>query len=206
MSCPTLNIGCGPDRTGSVRVDLSTWSAFNEEPSAANVVADAENLPFRDTVFNDVLCANVLEHLDNPKQAIAEARRVGGRCRFIYPHDRWGLIVEVLSTVSHFFTKRKPLETCRFIRKWLRWKERHLDHKWRITMPGQQPIFSLVGPFKVHTHFLQVQGRMWLGKPLFTIAASILKKGKPVLDFYAQVPGSLAQSFGKTVDDWVKSQ
>jgi SAM-dependent methyltransferase len=60
-----------------------------------DVVADAHALPFPDASFELVLCTEVLEHLVNPPQAIAEMYRVltpGGTLilttRFVYPlHD-----------------------------------------------------------------------------------------------------------------------
>ena len=60
-----------------------------------DVVGDAHALPFNDASFKLVLCTEVLEHLVNPPQAIAEMYRVltlGGTLilttRFVYPlHD-----------------------------------------------------------------------------------------------------------------------
>ena len=66
-----------------------------------DVVADAHKLPFKDHEFSLVLCTEVLEHLRDPRAAIAEMRRVlrpGGTLilttRFVYPlhdtpHDYW---------------------------------------------------------------------------------------------------------------------
>ncbi|MBN2094117.1 MAG: methyltransferase domain-containing protein [Candidatus Zambryskibacteria bacterium] len=60
-----------------------------------DIVADAKKLPFRDEEFEMILCTEVLEHIDEPKVAINEMKRVlkkGGKLilttRFIYPmHD-----------------------------------------------------------------------------------------------------------------------
>ncbi len=66
-----------------------------------DIVADAHKLPFKDNEFSLVLCTEVLEHLREPRVAIAEMRRVlkpGGvlilTTRFVYPlhdtpHDYW---------------------------------------------------------------------------------------------------------------------
>jgi len=40
------------------------------------VCCDAGNLPFRDAVFDVVLCSELLEHVINPKQVFAEAAKV----------------------------------------------------------------------------------------------------------------------------------
>jgi SAM-dependent methyltransferase len=61
-------------------------------------VADAQELPFEDHSFDGIVCSEVLEHIPNPKKAIAEMRRVlvpGGfvvlTTRFLFPvHDAPG--------------------------------------------------------------------------------------------------------------------
>lgn len=63
-----------------------------------DVIADAHALPFKDSEFALVLCTEVLEHVRDPRAAIAQMRRVlkpGGTLilttRFIYPiHDAPG--------------------------------------------------------------------------------------------------------------------
>ena len=63
-----LNIGCGNDREGDVRLDI--------EPSpTTNIIADAHNLPVR-ALFTKIKCYNVLEHLNSPVTALKEMRRV----------------------------------------------------------------------------------------------------------------------------------
>ena len=66
-----------------------------------DVISFAAPLPFREGVFDSILCTSVLEHVDNAEQAIAEIVRVlspGGRLLitvpFLYPeheapHDYW---------------------------------------------------------------------------------------------------------------------
>jgi len=39
--------------------------------------ADAHNLPFKDKEFGFVFCSELLEHVDDPAQVVAEAKRVG---------------------------------------------------------------------------------------------------------------------------------
>ncbi len=59
------------------------------------IVGDAHNLPFENNEFEVVLCTEVLEHLEDPRKALEEMRRVlrpGGTLllttRFVFPlHD-----------------------------------------------------------------------------------------------------------------------
>lgn len=64
-----LNIGCGPSSEGDVRMDI-------KKTSAVNLIADAHFLPFKDESFSQVICTEVLEHLESPFQALREIKRV----------------------------------------------------------------------------------------------------------------------------------
>lgn len=53
-------------------------------------VADIYNLPFSDNEFPLVLCLEVLEHLDKPKQALAEIKRVTSNYAILsVPWEPW---------------------------------------------------------------------------------------------------------------------
>lgn len=79
---PMLIIGSGT--TGyerAVHLDLDDFPGVD-------VIANAEQLPFRDNSFQGVLCEVVLEHVARPERVIAETLRVlrkGGACFFIVP-------------------------------------------------------------------------------------------------------------------------
>jgi len=65
-----LDVGCGSNKlSGSIGVDIS-------RDSDADIFADAQHLPFQSEVFDLVQCHCVLEHLDNPEEAVVEVRRV----------------------------------------------------------------------------------------------------------------------------------
>jgi SAM-dependent methyltransferase len=70
-----LNVGCGGRKNdkacflGDVRIDVRRF------PSVM-VLIDAHSLAFRDSVFDQILCFEVLEHLDSPVRALKEFRRV----------------------------------------------------------------------------------------------------------------------------------
>ncbi len=70
-----LNVGCGEQAYGDVRIDKYRGSA--------NVICEVERpLPFRDETFDEVYSRYVFEHLRNPSQVLSEMARVaksGGR-------------------------------------------------------------------------------------------------------------------------------
>ncbi len=67
----TLNLGCGEDTWGDIRVDFTTLA------NGANVIADLNlPLPFPDKVFSKVLLRGVIEHMMNPGKLILEVYRV----------------------------------------------------------------------------------------------------------------------------------
>jgi SAM-dependent methyltransferase len=74
-----LNLGCGRDRiAGAVNLDLCPLPE-------ADVAADANRpLPFIDSCFDEVLCFDVLEHVDDLTATLREVHRVtkpGGAVR-----------------------------------------------------------------------------------------------------------------------------
>ncbi|MGB3921681.1 MAG: class I SAM-dependent methyltransferase [Minisyncoccia bacterium] len=94
-----LDLGSGGSSYGEffpnrVTVDIDP----NRKP---DIVADAENLPFKDGEFSVVLSTEMLEHVRNPNKVEKEIRRVtaqGGTLilstRFVFPlhdtpHDYW---------------------------------------------------------------------------------------------------------------------
>lgn len=69
VSLISLEVGCGQSRKHPIRLDFSSGTA-------ANVIGDAANLPFRDGSFQLVYSSFVFEHLQNPQIALKEWKRV----------------------------------------------------------------------------------------------------------------------------------
>lgn len=64
-----LNLGCGMQSYGEVRVDLYR--------GRANLLADVEkSLPFQNDVFDEVYSSHFFEHLRNPSSVLGEMVRV----------------------------------------------------------------------------------------------------------------------------------
>ena len=65
-----LNVGCGDDLYGDIRVDII-------KTRATNVLCDIESgLPFRSEIFEQVYAKFILEHLRNPGNVLREIQRV----------------------------------------------------------------------------------------------------------------------------------
>lgn len=64
-----LNVGCGQDTFGDIRMDL-----FRTQ--ATNVLGDAVHLPFAGEAFTEVFEKNLLEHMPNPATHLEDVRRV----------------------------------------------------------------------------------------------------------------------------------
>jgi ubiquinone/menaquinone biosynthesis C-methylase UbiE len=69
MTYITLDVGCGKCKRGDIGVDYS-------RNSAADIIADACYLPFRDKVFDKITSTVVLEHVPNPLNFLKEQHRV----------------------------------------------------------------------------------------------------------------------------------
>lgn len=70
----TLNIGCGADKFGEVRLDQP--KQFLNYAMQPNILGDACHLPFQDHLFDMVKFTNVIEHLHDPTKGLEEAMRV----------------------------------------------------------------------------------------------------------------------------------
>ncbi|MBI5928572.1 MAG: class I SAM-dependent methyltransferase [Chloroflexi bacterium] len=76
-----LDVGCAtkpyqaifPDVTYYVGAD---WPKTLHDNNKIDVFADINSLPFPSETFDAVLCTEVLEHINNPKMALAEISRV----------------------------------------------------------------------------------------------------------------------------------
>lgn len=65
-----------PERV--VGIDISVKSlAYNltKRPQFDVAVGDAEELPFRDVMFDAIFCSEVMEHIEQPEKMLAEVRR-----------------------------------------------------------------------------------------------------------------------------------
>ena len=92
-----LEIGCGisPLTKGAdsiIYLDISPAALMNLKAAHCGsfVAADAACLPFREGIFDTVICSEVIEHLQDDLKAIEESARVlrrGGSLLLTFPHQ-----------------------------------------------------------------------------------------------------------------------
>jgi len=94
----SLDVGCGfskgeHKKKGDIGIDLNK--------GVCDVVADAQNLPFRNNLFDKIFLYAILEHLDDPIKCLKEAIRV----------SKSGASFEILIPVeaSHFINDLKRM-------------------------------------------------------------------------------------------------
>jgi len=69
-----LNVGCGPDKWGDVRLDVAY--RYRDRKITPNFIADAQNLPFQDLTFSEVKASNIIEEIPSWKKGLEEWTRV----------------------------------------------------------------------------------------------------------------------------------
>lgn len=94
MEISSLNVGCGSDQWGDVRMDIGCdFLDFRFKPT---ILADAHYLPFKNGAFKKAKSSHVLEHLEYPFKALNELTRVTQEeiiLRFPTQKDVWPLVI-----------------------------------------------------------------------------------------------------------------
>jgi uncharacterized protein (TIRG00374 family) len=87
---PNLLIGTDLNRNALI------YAKNKNIPQSEFIIADAQNLPFKSETVNRIICAEIIEHLNEPELMIGETQRVlknGGSIVITTPneHSIWGL-------------------------------------------------------------------------------------------------------------------
>jgi ubiquinone/menaquinone biosynthesis C-methylase UbiE len=75
----------------------------NNRNKSGLIVADAQNLPFKEVIFDRILLSEVIEHLPHPERAIWEIKRILRGKAVITTPNRQNLILSIISAFSSFF-------------------------------------------------------------------------------------------------------
>jgi hypothetical protein len=132
-----LNVGCGADMWGDVRLDQGRYSETcgYRRRTTSNIIASAELLPFRDGIFREARAFHVLEHVPNPQQALDEILRVSHRANVRVPiANAYSMFIEFLRFNFCLVVASKEVPT--IFSEITRWPKRYSDHKWCITFDG----------------------------------------------------------------------
>jgi len=126
-----LDVGCGDRPKGDVNLDLFEGESVDLQGSRGKinpsetlnfVQGTVYNLPFKNNIFNKVLCHHLLEHLKQPKKAIKELIRVSNcEIEIIVPY-KWHEIIQ-----NWFMPQRRV------------WAKKH--HLWNFTKRQLTTLF-----------------------------------------------------------------
>lgn len=108
--------------------------------SYCDIAASAEYLPFRDNVFKEVLCSQVLEHLFAPMTALREINRIlraDGSAEIDFPkpfftNNSYYLLIEFLLNLPFIFMPRYIRHLYNYIRG-IRNRSPRYFHRYIIT-------------------------------------------------------------------------
>ena len=113
----SLNVGCGSDHFGDLRLDRVHH--YLGKNTCANLIADACYLPFRNNSFDHIRAFDVIEHTDNWKTAVIELIRVSkGQIEIRFPQGD-GFKQHALASLLSLRVKELPLfALSRKLHKW----------------------------------------------------------------------------------------
>ncbi len=90
---PALEVGCGDSGLWRFDEGVHGLDPLDYSRLGGNFTRGrAENLPFPDKSFKDVLCVNALDHCQDPTEAVREMRRVGHQLvlwNYVFPHEAY---------------------------------------------------------------------------------------------------------------------
>ncbi len=169
---PTLNLGCGPDPWGDVRIDVGSWNRN------ANLILDIDDepIPFPDKFFSECRINHVLEHSRNPQRLLREAIRVSRIVHAKYPF-RYDRVPWVLNGLANGHPRLSYRQSTAQLR----------DRLARIGLiKSYDTHYWTVGPFGRHraNDFELFPLKRWVTGPTIpkTLLGRILKKilGRPM--------------------------
>jgi len=131
----TINIGCGSDVWGDVRLDYTRRPKeyyLASSQSSANLIADAQHLPFIDKCFSELRAYFVLEHIRDWKQALNEWSRVAKRVKIRFPTNSNIAIIVLKSVFQNVDLSQINHLLLGNLKSLVRLREQCMGHLWQI--------------------------------------------------------------------------
>lgn len=95
-----LEIGSGerPNPRSDILCDKYLWDSSERGgmPLVTDrplVIGDGVKLPFRDSIFDFIICSHLIEHITDPEKVFMEMMRVGARGCIVTPTELWESLV-----------------------------------------------------------------------------------------------------------------
>jgi len=164
-----LNVGCGANTWGDVRLDVVRDYWLTKGKSAVNIIADAQHMPFRDKCFDELRLHHVLEHIPNWKKALSECCRVAGKLSIIIPIDSYIPRLEWHHIPPFLYS----LPTLGYFRYLLQIPRRTREHLWQFDINKLTSTLRTLGLSNIHTQVIY--------DPLFIASG---QKGKPFVRLF----------------------
>lgn len=148
-----LNVGCGSDSWGDIRLDVSKDHWMTMGKSSANLIADAQCLPFRDKCFDELQAYQVLEHIRDWKKALCECCRVAKKISISVPVDSYmprNYINWFLPTLTNLkYMLKLAIVRPRYI---LKLHQRTKEHLWQFNIKVLTSMIRKHGFHNVHVN------------------------------------------------------
>jgi hypothetical protein len=131
----TINIGCGSDTWGDIRVDYTRKPKkyyLQGEESSANLIADAQYLPFINKCFSELKASHVLEHIKDWKKALAEWCRVSNKVSIIFPTNSNSAVITLKCFFQNWDLSRIKHLLPNNLKTLVKLREQCTEHLWQF--------------------------------------------------------------------------
>lgn len=161
----TINIGCGSNTWGDIRVDYKRkpreYYLLGEE-STANLIADAQHLPFMDKCFAELKASHVLEHVENWRKALIEWCRVSNKVNITFPTNSNSAIITLKCFFENWDLSRISNLLPNNVNTLMKLREQITEHLWQLDVNSVASVllsngFVHINAKRIDAPFLQVK-------------------------------------------------
>jgi len=172
-----LNVGCGTDSWGDIRIDVSRDTLWAISKSSANLLADARYLPFQDKCFDELRAQEVFEHIPDWKKALHECCRVAKKMVITFPVDSY-MPTHYINWFINLITTTQPKRFLKFfdpayLKYVLKLRAKTKEHLWQFDIDTFTSLISEAGFQKIYVNTLHYP---LFGFHFFNLKTKITKK------------------------------